>query len=81
MSHSICFFVAFLAATFAVVAANYRTQDIYIPYECDRVVGPGDHVLLEYRAYFSNGTLATSHTKPSILIHAHVTAQVGCTIH
>eukprot|EP01037_Dinobryon_pediforme_P029525 gene29525-33199_t len=75
MSNSICLFAAFLAAAFAVVAANYRTQDIFIPYECDRVVGPGDHVLLEYRAYFSNGTLATSHTKPSILIHAQVTAQ------
>jgi hypothetical protein len=55
--------------------ADYHTKDTFIPYECDRVVGLGDHVLLEYRAYFANGTLTTSHTKPSILLHAHVTTQ------
>lgn len=77
MYFSVIILLLALLGSFDLLSAQYRTEDIYVPYECDQVVGPGDHVLLEYRAYFANGTLATMHTKPSILVHAQVTTQVS----
>mmetsp|Transcript_44126 Transcript_44126/g.32112 ORF Transcript_44126/g.32112 Transcript_44126/m.32112 type:complete len:320 (-) Transcript_44126:56-1015(-) len=67
--------VFLIFAVFASIALGYKTEDIFVPSDCDKVAGPGDHVLMEYRMYFANGSLATSVTKPSLLIHAHITSQ------
>ncbi len=57
----------------------YRTEDIYVPNNCESVVGTGDHVLLEYEVRFKNGTRGSYLRKPSQLFHIIVNFAV-CTL-
>jgi hypothetical protein len=65
-----------LILQFITSSANYRTEDLFFPNDCESLANIDDHVLVEYEVYFSNGTLATSLKKPSQLIHVHLTMQV-----
>lgn len=69
-------FIAAVATWQVIAQSEYRTEDILVPAECESIAGVGDHVLLQYHAYHSNGSLAASLTKPSTLAHVHLTNQV-----
>jgi hypothetical protein len=48
---------------------TYRTEDLFVPDQCESVVGPGDHLLLEYEVNFKNGTKGSYLKKPFQLFH------------
>lgn len=51
---------------------SFETEDIWTPGDCDSVVKPGDHLLLEYSLLFENGTTAVTLAAPSPLLYTTV---------
>eukprot|EP01038_Epipyxis_sp_PR26KG_P017752 gene17752-24747_t len=57
---------------FSSCYAGYDVTDIFVPNDCEAIVKPGDHVLLEYELLYENGTVGTSLKQPSQLYHVLV---------
>ena len=55
-----------------VQSQDYKTEDLFVPDECDSVVKSGDHLLLEYEVIFKNGTRGSQLKRPSQLFHVIV---------
>lgn len=55
---------------------DYQTEDIFIPSECESIASTGDHLLIDYTVYFSNGTVCSALPKASQLLHVMLTTQV-----
>ena len=51
----------------AAVLPEY--SDIYVPDNCDSFAQPGDHVLVEFEIFYSNGTVAQHVKRPDQLVH------------
>lgn len=43
--------------------------DVFVPDNCDSFAQPGDHVLVEFELFYSNGTVAQSAKRPDQLVH------------
>lgn len=60
-----------------VFAENtFRTEDIYIPQDCDSIVQEGDHALIEFSIQYSNGTELAYLKRPDQLYHIFVESTV-----
>lgn len=54
---------------------SFETADLFIPTDCESVVKPGDHLILQYELIYENGTTAYNVAPPSQLLHVTVSEE------
>ena len=78
---TVSIFLVLLLASLALfsqgIDEEYTVEDLFIPSECERVAGNGDHLLLEYAVQFLNGTEGAYLRRPSQLFHVMLDSKVS----
>ena len=64
----------YFSAIFAVTSCSstvpsVRTEDIFVPANCEHIAEQGDHLLIDYQFIFANGSVGASATVPNQLFH------------
>lgn len=71
-------FLIVISTFHTFVHASFSTLDVYVPEQCDTVAKAGDHVLMEYRILFANGSSGATVKKPGQLYHILMDDSVSC---
>ena len=58
-----------LLACHSKSSTSVELRDVYLPETCDVMVNLNDHLLIDYRVIFANGTIGYAVTAPNQLLH------------